>query len=85
MPAKKKPTMKEMETVTNNIIHDLQIINQKADATFWGMKNLVEFLGKTKEFDDWLLKIKEKAEKEHNERLESDKASNETDSGKSDK
>ena len=85
MPAKKKPTMKEMETVTNNIIHDLQIINQKADATFWGMKNLVEFLGKTKEFDDWLLKIKEKAEKERDERLESDKASSETDNSKNTK
>ena len=85
MPAKKKPTMKEMEKVTNNIIHDLQIINNKADASFWGLKNFVEFLGKRKEFDAWLLKIKEKAEKEHDERLKSDKASNETDSGKSDK
>jgi len=85
MPKKKKPTIKEMEIVTSNIIHDLQLINQKADAAFWGLRNLVEFLGKTEEFDKWLQKIKEKAEKEHNERFESDKASGEADSIKSDK
>ena len=85
MPAKKKPTMKEMETVTSNIIHDLQIINKKADASFWGLKNFVEFLGKRKEFDAFLLKLKEKAEKESNERAESNKASSEADSNKSTK
>ena len=42
-------------------------------------------MGKSKEFDKWLKDVKEKAEKEHNERLESDKASSEADSGKSDK
>ena len=85
MSAKKKPTMKEMEKVTSNIIHDMQIINNKADAAFWGLKNFVEFMGKNEEFDKWLLNIKEKAKKEHDERLESNKASDETDSGKSDK
>ena len=85
MPAKKKPTMKEMEKVTSNIIHDLQVINNKADASFWGLKIFVEFLGKRKEFDAWLLKIKEKAEKERDERLESDKASSETDNSKNTK
>ena len=64
MPQKKKPTIKEMEKVVNNLIHDLGIINQKADAAFWGLKNFVKFSKQEKEFDKWLLNIKEKAEKE---------------------
>ena len=85
MPAKKKPTIKEMEKVINNIIHDLQLVNQKADASFWGLKSFVKFSNKAKEFDIWMLKRKEKAEKEHNERTKSDKASTKADSKQSTK
>ena len=80
MSAKKKPTMKEMEKVVNNIIHDLQIINKKADEAFWGLKNYVEFSGKEEEFNKFLEDIKKKAEKEENERVESNKAITKTDS-----
>ena len=90
MPAKKKPTMKQLEEVINNLIHDVRIVNQKADASFWGLKNFVKFSGKEEDFNKFLKEIKEKAdkekaEKEKNERAESDKASTETDSSKSTK
>ena len=85
MPAKKKPTIKEMEKVISNIIHDLQIVNKKADTAFWGLRNYVEFSGKEEDFNKWLIKIKEKAEKENNERAKSDKASTKADSKQSTK
>ena len=85
MPAKKKPTIKELEKVINNIINDLSIINQKADASFWGLKSFIKFLNKSKEFDNWMLERKAKAEKEHNERTKSDKASTKADSKQSTK
>ena len=71
MSAKKKPTMKEMEKVVNNVIHDLQIINQKVDAAFFGIKNFIEFSEKSKEFAEWLEK---QNKKEQDERDKSDKA-----------
>ena len=85
MPSKKKPTMKEMEAVINNIINDIRVVNQKADASFWGLKNFVHFSGKEDEFNKWLTDMKEQAEKEHNERIKSDKASTKTDSKQSTK
>ena len=85
MPQKKKPTIKEMEKVVSNIIHDLQIVNQKSDAAFWGLKNFVKFSKKEKAFDKWLLELKEKAEKERDERDKSIKASIKADSKQSDK
>ena len=85
MPQKKKPTIKEMEKVVSNIIHDLQIVNQKADAAFWGLKNFVKFSKKDKAFDKWLLELKKKAEKENDERNKSNKASIKTDSEQSNK
>lgn len=83
MSQKKKPTMKEMEKVVSNVIHDLKIVNQKSDAAFWGLKNFVKFSKKEKAFDKWLLKLKEKAEKERNERDKSNKASIKADSKQS--
>ena len=74
-----------MQKVVNNLIHDLQIVNQKADAAFWGLKNFVEFSKKEKEFNEWLLAIKKKAEKEHNERTKSDEASTKADNKQSTK
>ena len=85
MSQKKKPTMKEMEKVVSNVIHDLQIVNKKSDAAFWGLKNFVKFSKKEKAFDKFLKEIKKKAEKEQNERAESDKASVKADSSKSTK
>ncbi len=69
----------------NNIIHDLQIVNRKADAAFWGLRNFVEFSGRKEEFDSFLRDIKEKAEKEQDEGTKSDKTSTKTDSSESPK
>ena len=74
-----------MEAVVNNIIHDLQIVNRKADAAFWGLRNFVEFSGRKEEFDSFLKDIKEKAEKEQNEGTKSDKTSTKADSSESPK
>ena len=82
MPAKKKPTMKEMEKVTSNIIHDLQIINKKTDGVNWALNVFIDLLGKTKEFNEKVIEIRNNYEKEQNERAESDKASSKTDSSK---
>ena len=46
----------------NNLIHDLKIVNKKADASFWGLKNFISFSGKEEEFNKFLEKIKLKAE-----------------------
>ncbi len=89
MPAKKKPTMKQLEEVINNLIHDLKIVNKKADASFWGLKNFINFSGKEEEFNKFLEKIKLKAEeavkKEKDEGTEPNKASIKADSSKSTK
>jgi hypothetical protein len=68
--------MKEMQKVVSNIIHDLQILNQKVDAAIWGIKHFVEFCDKEKEFSAWL---DERTKKEQNERNKSIKTSNKTD------
>ena len=69
--------MKEMQKVVSNVIHDLQILNQKTDAAIWGVKHFVEFCGKDKEFSEWLNK---RMKKEQDERNKSIKTSNKTDS-----
>ena len=69
----------------NNLIHDVRIVNQKADASFWGLKNFVKFSGKEEKFNEFLKESQKKAEKERNERAESDKASVKADSSKSTK
>ena len=79
MPAKKKPTIKQMEQVTSNIINDLQIVNQKTDASLFGLRSFIEFMGKQEEFQKFMDKKKQE-QKEQNERDKSTKASTETDS-----
>ena len=80
-PKKKKPTMKELEVVINNIIHDLKIINQKSDAGVFGLRNFVEYLGKTEEYGKWLKQKSEEYEqiRKENERNKPIETSNKTD------
>ena len=85
MPARKKPTMKEMEKVTSNIIHDLKILNQKIDASLFGTRCLIDFLGKRDKFGEWMKEMQEKRKKEQNERNKSTKASTEANSKQSTK
>ena len=75
--------MKEMEKVTSNIIHDLHILNQKIDASLFGTRCLIDFLGKKEEFSKWMEEMQEKRKKEQNERNKSTEASIETDSKQS--
>ena len=80
-PKKKKPTMKELEVVINNIIHDLKIINQKSDAGVFGLRNFVEYLVKTEEYGKWLKQKSEEYEqiRKENERNKPIETSNKTD------
>ena len=83
MPAKKKPTMKEMEQVTSNIIHDLRILNQKADASLFGLKSFIDFMGKKDDFGNFMEEEQAKRKKEQDERDKSTEASTEADSKQS--
>ena len=84
-PKSKKPTKKETEKVINNIIHDLQIVNQKADSAVWGLRNYIEFIGQGEEFGEWLKKKGEefKTIKEQNERDKPIETSDKTDNKQS--
>ena len=85
-PKNKKPTMKEMEKVVNNIIHDLQILNNKIESSLWGLRHYIEFTGKNEEFGVWLNEQSKELEKmkekdERNQSIEtSDKTDNKSDS-----
>ena len=70
-----------MEKVVNNIIHDLGILNDKIESSLWGLRNYIEYSGKTKEFGEWLVVKSKELEKlkEQNERNKPIKASNKTD------
>ena len=83
MPAKKKPTMKEMEQVTSNVIHDLQILNQKVDASLFGLRSFIDFMGKKDDFGKFMEEEQAKRKKEQDERDKSTEASTEADSKQS--
>ena len=83
MPQKKKPTMKEVEAVTNNIINDMNILNRKIDSLNWGFKTYLTMVRKLEDLNDYIKDLQEKNKKENNEGTESPKASTEADSGKS--
>ena len=80
MPAKKKPTMKEMEKVTSNIIHDLQIVNQKVDAGVYALKQFINFVDKAEDFNKHMTDLLEKQKKEKDERNKPTEAPTEADS-----
>ena len=80
MSAKKKPTMKQMEKVTNNIIHDLGILNQKIEASLFGLRCFIDFMDKREDFNKYMKEVQEKQKRENDERTESIKATSKADS-----
>jgi hypothetical protein len=74
-----------MEQVTSNIINDLRIVNQKTDASLFGLRSFIDFMGKQEEFNKFIEEKKKQQDKERDERTKSTEASAKADSNESSK
>ena len=69
----KKPTLNEVKQVVENLIHDLQIVNNKVDSIAMVLNDYVEFKKDDKKFVEHLKKKKEKKDAEQGTADESSK------------
>ena len=60
----KKPTLNEVKQVAENLIHDLQIVNNKIDSLAMVLNSYVEYKKDEKKFMSYLKKQKEKNDAE---------------------
>ena len=69
----KKPTLNEVKQVAENLIHDLQIVNNKVDSIAMILNNYVEYKKDDKKFVTYLKKQKEKKDAKQGTATESSK------------
>lgn len=69
----KKPTLNEVKQVAENLIHDLQIVNNKVDSIAMVLNNYVEYKKDDKKFVTYLKKQREKKDAEQGTATESSK------------
>ena len=69
----KKPTLNEVKQVAENLIHDLQIVNNKVDSLAMVVNDYVEFKKDDKKFLEHINKKKEKYDAEQRAASESSK------------
>ena len=69
----KKPTLNEVKQVVENLIHDLQIVNNKIDSLAMVVNDYVEFKKDDKKFLEHINKKKEKYDAEQRTASESSK------------
>lgn len=69
----KKPTLNEVKQVAENLIHDLQIVNNKVDSIAMVLNNYVEYKKDDKKFVTYLKKQKEKKDAEQGTATKSSK------------
>ena len=69
----KKPTLNEVKQVAENLIHDLQIVNNKVDSLAMVVNDYVEFNKDDTKFLEYINKKKEKYDAEQRAASESSK------------
>ena len=69
----KKPTLNEVKQVAENLIHALQIVNNKVDSIAMILNNYVEYKKDDKKFVTYLKKQKEKKDAKQGTATESSK------------
>ena len=75
----KKPTLNEVRQVISNLIHDLNLINQKIDSIAFIVSEYIEYKGDLDNFQKHAEKVRE--QNERNKPIEtSDKTDSESDS-----
>ena len=69
----KKPTLNEIKEVSENLIHDLNLVNNKVDSIAMVFQGYVEYKKDDDKFLEYLKKTKEKNEAEQRTSDESSK------------